>query len=327
MDKIICIGSVCKDIFFPTSEGIIMETPEDLMSKEKICFEMGAKYKIEERSESLGGCAANVAAGLSRLGIEAHCYAIVGGDSVGLWIKEKLKSENIKSELILEMKELPSDLSAIVINKNNGERIIFSNQKANSFLKVEENVLKNFPWLFIGDLQGDWDGNLGKIVEGAKKFGTKVAFNPRQSNIHDDPQKIIEAMKFAEVVFLNKDESIEIISFSDKSIEKEKLDDESFLLEKLKEMGPKVIVITDGVRGAWGKKEDEIFFVPGRKVNAVDSTGAGDSFCSGFLAAYIKEKEIKECMQWGISNSSHEVQFYGSIDGLLKEGEIEKNIK
>ena len=68
MKQVICIGSGSKDIFFPTTEGITQETPDDLTAQKKIIFELGAKYHIDNRFESLGGCAVNQACGLRRLG-------------------------------------------------------------------------------------------------------------------------------------------------------------------------------------------------------------------------------------------------------------------
>ncbi len=81
--KIICIGSSSKDIFFPTDEGVILETPEDLTSQRKIAFELGAKFRAEDRYEALGGCAANVAAGLARIGFETEYYTKIGDDDLG----------------------------------------------------------------------------------------------------------------------------------------------------------------------------------------------------------------------------------------------------
>ena len=52
--KVICVGSTSKDIFFPTSEGQVVDTPEDLESQKKFVFELGAKYHISDRFESLG---------------------------------------------------------------------------------------------------------------------------------------------------------------------------------------------------------------------------------------------------------------------------------
>ena len=44
MKTVICIGASTQDIFFPTAEGKIIETPEDVTSQRKIAFELGAKY-------------------------------------------------------------------------------------------------------------------------------------------------------------------------------------------------------------------------------------------------------------------------------------------
>ena len=55
MSTIICIGSAAKDIFFPTGEGILLHTPEDVEAQEKVAFEVGAKYQVDDRFESLGG--------------------------------------------------------------------------------------------------------------------------------------------------------------------------------------------------------------------------------------------------------------------------------
>lgn len=321
--KIICIGSACKDIFFPTSEGTVFKTPKDLAAKSKLAFELGAKYKIEERYESLGGCAANVACGLAKLGMQSACYSHIGDDTSADWIKKELEKNGVGINLITQEKKCPSDLSAIVVDKNSAERVIFSNQKANGKLKIVPDNLKGAEWYFLGDLHGKWEKITDAVFKAVQKNGVKIANNPRQINIHENVKKIIETISNSDALFLNKDESIKIISAMGNFSEKE-LDNEVFLAKKLKEKGARIAVITDGVRGAWAIDEKKIFFAPGIKVKAVDSTGAGDSFCSGFIAAYIKGKNIQECLKWGIANSSSVVRFYGGIEGLLGEVEIKK---
>jgi ribokinase len=325
MHKIVCVGSACKDIFFPTLEGKIIETPNEILSQKKIEFELGAKYKIEDRFEALGGCAANVAVGLSRLGISAACYAHIGNDQMADWILSELEKNNIGTDLITKDKDLPSDMSAIIIDKNSGERVIFSNQKANTNLTIIPEKINSAEWIFIGDLHGNWQDHLDLIFNLARENKIKLAYNPRQINIHDDVKKIIEKIAQAQVLFLNKDEALEIISqVGDFSAED--LEDEKFLLNELKKIGAELVIITDGVRGAFASNGGEIFFIPGKKVKAVDSTGAGDAFASGFLGAFLKGKTLEDCLNWGIINSSSEVQFYGSIDGLLfEEGILEKS--
>jgi ribokinase len=321
MDKIICIGSACKDVFFPTSEGKIIETPNEILSQKKIEFELGAKYKIEDRYEALGGCAANVAVGLSRLGISASCYAHIGNDKIADWILTELEKNNVKADSITKDDRLPSDMSAIVVDKDSGERVIFSNQKANANLEIISEKISGAEWIFIGDLHGNWQSHLDLIFNLAEENKIKLAYNPRQNNIHDDVKKIIEKIAKTQVLFLNKDEALEIVSqmgaFSETDLEKD-----DFLLRELKKIGAELVVMTDGARGAFAYDGKDSLFVPGKNVKALDSTGAGDAFASGFLAAHLKEKTLAECLNWGINNSSSSVQFYGSIDGLLFEEEI-----
>ncbi len=319
--KIICIGSACKDIFFPTAEGKITKTPEDLLSQKKISFELGAKYKIEERFETLGGCAVNVACSLARLGIKPACYSKLGEDHSGRWIKSKLQEYGVDQELITIEKYFSSDLSAIIVDETSGDRIIFSNQKVNGTLQIDPQKIKEAEWIFIGDLHGAWEEHLENIFQIAKENKIRVAFNPRQINIHDNVQKIIESIAHAEIIFVNKDEALEIISTRG-NFSKAELDNEKFLITELKKIGGEIVVITDGVRGAWAMQGEKIFFVPAIKVKAYDSTGAGDAFSGAFLGAHLKGEKIEECLKWGIINGGSVVQFYGGQRGLLKENDL-----
>jgi len=345
--KVICIGSACKDVFFPTSEGKTIETPDEILSQKKIEFELGAKYKIEDRYEALGGCAVNVAVGLARLGIKASCYSHIGNDHGADWILAELKKNNVGTEFITKDEKLSSDMSAIIVDKVSAERVIFSNQKANANLEMIPEKINSAEWIFIGDLHGNWQGHLDLIFSVAKENKIKLAYNPKQINIHDDVKKIVEIIAGTQVLFLNKDEALEILllvssesAYAKAPTDKQKtlptsrqvvnskeINDEEYLLGELKKLGAEIIVMTDGVRGAWASDGTETFFVPGRKVEALDSTGAGDAFASGFLGAYLKERPLKECLDWGIANSSNEVQFYGAIEGLLDEKGILEKIK
>ena len=323
MKKIICIGSACKDVFFPTAEGKITATPEDLLSQQKISFELGAKYKIEERFETLGGCAVNVACALSKLGIVPSAYSKLGEDSVGQWIKNKLQEYRVNQELIIMERDYPSDLSAIIVDKSSGERVIFSNQKVNGTLEINPLDFQEVEGIFIGDLHGAWEKHLENIFKIAKENKIRVAFNPRQINIHDNVQKIIESLPYAEIVFVNKDEALEIVSASG-SFSQENLNDEKFLAAELKKISGQIVVITDGVRGAWAMQGEKIWFIPAMEVIACDSTGAGDAFCGAFWGAYLKGEKIEECLKWGIINGGSVVQFYGGQKGLLSEADLKK---
>ena len=324
MSKIICVGSASKDIFFPTAEGVVTETPDDLMCQKKIAFELGAKYKIDERHEALGGVAANVASGLARLGLEVSCYSYIGDDYISQWIADQLKNNGVETDLIVNVKDCLSDLSAIVVDKNSGERVIFTNQPANKNLEVVPEKLEKAEWIFLGDLHGDWEKHLEKIFSLAKENNIKIANNPRQINIHENAKKVLEFISKSDLIVLNKDESIEVLSAGEEKFSSDELNSEEFLVKKLHSLGPKIVAVTDGMRGSWATDGEKVIHAPAIGVKAVETTGAGDAYSSGFFAAYLKGKDLEECLKWGVANSGSSVQFFGAIEGLLKESEIVK---
>ncbi len=327
MNKVICFGSAGRDIFFPTSEGKIIETPEDMLSQKKIAFELGAKIRIKERHESLGGCAANVAVGLARLGLNASCASSVGDDSIGEWVKKELEKNLVDVTLLSIEEGRKSDFSAIIVDESSAERVIFTNKNSSGKLELDNLKTADAEWFFISDIYGKWEDQMEAIFEVAREKNVRVAFNPREAGIREDAPEIIEAIGLCEIVFVNKDEAIEIVTNMDNEANPENVTQEKFLLEKLKSLEPKIVVLTDGVRGAWVSDGEHIFHAEAQKVPAVDSTGAGDSFTSAFLAAYIKGQSPSECLQWGIANSGSEVQKYGAIDGLLSENEMQVAVK
>lgn len=320
--KILCIGSVTKDIFFPTSEGIILDTPEDILSQKKIAFELGAKYHITQRFETLGGCPANVASGISRLGEKAFCLAVAGDDTTGQWIRNELIKQDVDAENVYQLEGIMSDLSAIVVDSNSGERTIFSNHSASGCLEIDKSKIQGFDWIFIGDLSGSWEKNLAEIISASEEHGMPIAFNPRQKNIAENPEVVLDSLEKCAIFVVNKDESMELLSSGENALTTEELEDEYFLLEQLKSKTGGIVAITDGLRGAWATDGENSLHVEAIPQNALDTTGAGDAFTSGFFSAHIKGNDLETCLRWGIANSSSSVTEYGGQAGLLDEGKI-----
>lgn len=328
--EVICVGSSSKDVFFPVGGGVIMETPEDIASPRKIAFELGAKYQIENRFEAPGGCAVNVSQGLARLGIKSQCYTRIGDDEIGNWILGGLKKEEVGLDFVQVGKKCRSDLAVIIIDNQSGERTIFFNRDANEDLRILPENFKGAKWIFASALSGNkkesWQCHLGKIIGAAEKENANLILNPGQSNIKEDPAFMLAAVKKCQMLIANKDESLEIISSIGENIAKEKLVDEIFLIKKLKSLGPDVVIVTDGRKGAWACDKQNIVFTAATEDDPLDTTGAGDAFSSAFLAAHIKGKNLTESLRWGAANGGNTVRFYGAKKGLLSEQEIKKRI-
>lgn len=325
MAKVLCIGSATKDIFFPTEEGIILETPEDIEAKRKIAFELGAKYHIAARREEVGGCAANVAVGLCRQGNICSCLVALGADATGVWIRERLESEGVDMSLAQEIKEQASDLSAIIVDEKSGERTIFSSHGASKDLSLsdKDEAFRGMDWVFVGDLSGDWKSNLEEILSLAKKNSVAVAFNPRQQMLHEDIKYVLGVLGRCDLLFVNKDEATELVLGSGVDKDLRQMEQEEFLLDELAKACPRAeIALTDGARGAWAFSGGEHFYAEAFLRKATDTTGAGDAFASGMLGALIKGKGMQQAIRWGIANSSSSVAFYGGTSGLLGEEDL-----
>jgi sugar/nucleoside kinase (ribokinase family) len=326
--KIICVGSTTKDIFFPTDEGGVIETPQDLLSKEKIAFELGAKFLVAKRYEAVGGVAANTAHGLTRLGHPAACYSKIGNDEVGDWILAQFKSSHVPTTGFFVDSLVQTDLSAIIVLISNGERIIFHNRDASNKLDIIEEKLKASEWVHVSALNGDWQKNIREILDLKKKFGFSLVCNPGQHNIKENSTQVMNMVSQSDVLILNKDEALELVMSMKKNVPQEHLDNEMFLLETLHRAGAKTIGMTDGKRGAWSFDGKEHWYCPiATRSSVVDTTGAGDAFGSGFFAALLEGCSLEESLRYGIANSGSVVGEYGAIKGLLSQEEMKQSIE
>jgi len=102
-------------------------------------------------------------------------------------------------------------------------------------------------------------------------------------------------------------------------------DDKIKLMEMLRALGPKNVVMTDGVRGAYLDDGANVWFMPVYSTTAsVESTGAGDAFASAMISALILDKDIKEALTWGPINSMSVVSYVGPQKGLLSREKLEE---
>lgn len=327
MDHVVCVGSVAKDVFFPTADGVFLDTPEDVTSQRKVAFEVGAKYQIEDRFEALGGVAANTSVGLARLGVSVSCYGAVGDDDLAAWIRREFDREGVDTGLLEEYKGVKSDLSAILVFSRDGERTIFYNRDSAECFSVKSAQLSGASWVMMSALNGNWEENMRQAVAGAKEVGARLAVNPGQRNMKDNPERVLDAVRVADILLLNKDEAIELVLHIVRDASADQVNDEAFLVWTLFDFGAKKIALTDGARGAWGYDgKDFLRAVARRSEHGIDTTGAGDAFGSAFLAAEISGKSLSEALQWGMINGAHTVRHYGAIEGLCHRDAIESEL-
>ena len=101
------------------------------------------------------------------------------------------------------------------------------------------------------------------------------------------------------------------------------------LLNQIRALGPKTVVITDDIRGCYAMDENGNAFHCPRYPDSrapYEITGAGDALASTAVCALSLGKNIGEALRWGSANASAVLQEIGAQKGLLSRAQLEKNL-
>ena len=95
------------------------------------------------------------------------------------------------------------------------------------------------------------------------------------------------------------------------------------LKDKLVQSGICKMVVTMGDKGAaYASNNGEYGYIDAMKVSVVDTTGAGDSFCSGFISGMVKGLSFEECGRFANAVGAHCVMAKGATTGIKSFEEI-----
>jgi ribokinase len=327
---IITIGDAMRDIFiFPAVEE--MEKPasaEKIKSDEKpslgeagfekyLVFGLGDKITISDVEFSIGGTAANVAAGLAKLGFKTAIISAVGSDNAGQDVREKLATNKVSTSFIKVYHNKKTSFSVIVSYK--GERTIFvyhAYEPQNFHLP--DNL--NSQWLYLGPMAKGFESLFNQVVAEVVKKNLKVAVNPGAIQIDAGLHSFGGLLRLISVIFLNREEAQKLSGLPGVSNIKD-------VAKVIHFQGPEIVCITDGKEGAYAYNGIDFYRVGAYPAHRLDSTGAGDSFASAFLAGIIEEQSLPTCLKWGVINSASVIEKIGAQEGLLSKGVIKRRAK
>ncbi|WP_429946361.1 aminoimidazole riboside kinase [Bibersteinia trehalosi] len=241
-----------------------------------------------------GGAPANVAVGVSRLGVSAGFIGRVGHDPLGKFMQQTLKAENVGVEqMILDPKQRTS---TVIVGLDDGERsfTFMVNPSADQFLEVAD--LPQFQadeWLHscsIALINEPSRSTTFEAIRRIKQAGGFFSFDP---NLRESLWKSLDEMK--QVV--NQAVALaDVLKFSEEELT---LLTDTTTLEAATaaitaQYPEKLIIITLGKDGAIYHLNGESKLVAGKALKPVDTTGAGDAFVSGLLAGLSQSSDWKK---------------------------------
>lgn len=283
--------------------------------------------EVTEFAPKVGGAPANVCGAFSRLGGKSMLITQLGNDPFGHKIANELATFGIDTSAIQFTDEANTALAFVSLEKDGNRTFSFYRKPSADMLlapaQIEEKWFDDsYALHFCSVSLGDYpmkDAHI-RAIEIARKNGMLISFDPNlRFPLWNDKNKlhsrVNEFMPLCDILKIS-DEELEFIT-GENDIKK--------AAPKLFAKGVKLIAYTCGKDGAYTFTENAEAFSPAEKVNAVDTTGAGDGFIGSFLwklqslginAANISEADecaLKKCLDFSNRFCAISVQSEGAI--------------
>ncbi|MFA7662919.1 MAG: carbohydrate kinase family protein [Patescibacteria group bacterium] len=318
---VVTIGGVVEDTTFFVNQGkLLKDSKKDIF----LSFELGTKVDIKKTYLNLGGGAANTAVGCNNFGLNTGMVTRVGNDDRGKYILKELKKLKLDTSLVQTDQDEHTGFSFICGFEKNKLHAIFSYRGAASKLRFDAKTLENVKtrWMHVTSLKNkNWPELMDNIASYAKKNQTGWSWNPGGTQLLVGAKKLAKYLKVVDILLVNRAEAEELVGGNEKSV--------SEILKKLSKFGPKIVVITDGAKGAYvfESANQKEYYHKALAKKIVDTTGAGDAFASGFISGMLMYKDIKKALKLGMANSQGVLKEVGAQHGLLTKADLTKVFK
>lgn len=267
---------------------------------------------------AIGGIAIT-AVNLAKLGVATTLVTSLGDDVFGRHVRGRLEEAGVKLIAVPTLDGRTNQSVAIVSEGERGFLTVLADQLDEAALleKWLEERSRAGSAGFTGASHPGYHVHLGlnspvawQAAQRAKGLGMSVSVSISHPSIDLIKQGIVPGKALwsgADLVFLNEREAEAITGRTGEEV-----------LERFgaEGAGGAVTAITRGELGAWLVSGDQWYWCEALKVDAVDTTGAGDAFASGFLAGYLSGKPWEECLALGVVCGSRSTTALGGVDGV-----------
>jgi len=284
MYDVLCIGLTCCDLIFADMEGF------PILGKEMACKDFMIK----------AGGAANTAVALARLGVKTIFSTIIGNDVTGNIVYDYLTKMGLNMSGVARKDNYRTTVSAVLSLKE--ERGF-----ATYFAPLDKDLMVNQVEKYIQDCShvhaSIYDCLNLPVVDITQKYNKTLSVDTAWDETIklDDIKHIISA---SDIFFTNE---IEACSITGAKTCEEALD----MIGRY----ANIAVVKKGKEGSIVKKGKDIINVSSVKgVVSVDTTGAGDMYCAGFIYGYLKNWKLEDCAKFASASGSLGVTFYGGMD-------------
>lgn len=283
----------------------------DYEVKESEVFSREPPRKLENNEQAfLGGSVVNTLVGLAKFGFSVAALGKLGNDETGNRGENKLKKYGIEFFGTRDL-QFNSSVARIEVGSNKQRKIILypgSNDRiewddVNQHLDLIRSSNLFHSSTFACAYSMSSLKTQIKLAEESNK--TSLSFGMLYCDLFEkQPLLIKNLLKAIDILILNEEEIERLAN--------ENYEDSARSL--IRKFNIEVIAVTLGRKGSYVVGRTEEHFIKPRPVKVVDTTGAGDAYSAGFLAAYLNDKDLNTCGLWGNRNAERCIGVHGAVD-------------
>lgn len=299
MNKLVVLGSVNADH--------VLQVPSFPRPGETL---HGENYQVIP-----GGKGANQAVAAARLKADVGFIACVGDDAFGINIRESFQSDGINISGVQVKPNCPTGIAMIQVS-DSGENTICLSAEANAKLTaqaLDPNLaqIRSANFLLM-QLETPLDG-VEKAAQIAKESRTNVILNPAPAR--ELPDSLLECV---DVITPNETEAEVLTGVT-------VTDDESAqrAADVLHQKGIEIVMITLGAKGVWLSQNGRGESVPGFRVDAMDTTAAGDTFNGALVTGLLEDMPLESAIHFAHAAAAISVTRFGAQTSIPTREEVE----
>ena len=298
---------------------VIGSSNVDLIMKMDHLPEKGETVTDAEFFQVYGGKGANQAVAAARAGGNVAFISCVGKDAYTPQMVQNYKNDGIEIRFVFQEENIASGHALIMIDQA-GNNIISVAPGANNLLtpsKIDKALsIINEAAMIVMQFEIP-EETIKYVIDLANQKNIPVLWNVAPARAFD-----FSYIPKVNILVLNE---VEAGFLAEMPVENEA--DAEKAAEKLVKMGVEKVIITLGSQGAFVLTKDEKVSVPSFKVNAVDTTAAGDTFCGAFAVALVDGKSLKESLRFASAAAAISVTRIGAQPSAPTREEIDEFLK
>jgi len=300
-DKILVIGAAILDVLVDPAEPEVFAT---------------GSYAADRIQISTGGDALNEASVLASLGCKVELDTVIGDDMAGEILLRHCEENGIELSSSRARPDIRTGVNIVLVRENGGR--CFLTDPGASLRKIsprdvsvpfaDDIGILSFASIFTYPAFGPKE--LERLFHMAKNVGIVVCADMTSKKNNETMKDMASALRFVDYLMPNEQEAALITG-----AETPEKAAEIFL-----EAGVKNVVIKLGARGCYVRNANVEMVIPAvQGARCIDTTGAGDSFCAGFLYALSRGRALKECARYANRCGARAVSAIGATGWLGSE--------